>query len=55
MEHMEECMGGQHPGFAFDLDTYAARMLAYDAEVDSELQDGDRKVCKCVCGGGACG
>jgi len=45
MEHMEECMGGQHPDFAFKLSSYEPRMLEYDAEVEAELASGAIKVC----------
>ncbi len=44
MEHMEECMGGKHPGMAFNLKTYEARMREYDAEIDAELSNAAAKV-----------
>lgn len=45
MEHMEKCMGGEHPDFAFDLSSYEPRMLEYDAEVEAELSQPVSKVC----------
>lgn len=44
MERMEECMGGQLPGYAFNLDTYSARMREVDAETEEELRRACGKV-----------
>eukprot|EP00798_Chlamydomonas_sp_ICE-L_P017381 gene17381-23683_t len=38
MEKMEECMGGGHPGFMFNVDEYDPRMAEADAAADRELE-----------------
>lgn len=37
MEHMEQAIGGQLPGFAFKLEPYEQRMRQFDTEADAEL------------------
>jgi hypothetical protein len=38
MEHMEKCLGGNHPDYAFEFNGYAERMKQYDKEMEQDLE-----------------
>eukprot|EP00195_Chlamydomonas_chlamydogama_P007148 CAMPEP_0202896822 /NCGR_PEP_ID=MMETSP1392-20130828/5743_1 /ASSEMBLY_ACC=CAM_ASM_000868 /TAXON_ID=225041 /ORGANISM="Chlamydomonas chlamydogama, Strain SAG 11-48b" /LENGTH=277 /DNA_ID=CAMNT_0049582305 /DNA_START=251 /DNA_END=1080 /DNA_ORIENTATION=+ len=44
MNEMEECIGGGHPGYRFNLEEYEKQMLEVDAATEKELQEAEARL-----------